>query len=280
MSLLSTQFSGLKSIKQIINEFRLQPNKDLGQNFLLDSSIPDRMVLNAGELAGKTVLEVGPGPGILTRSILASNVKKVIAVEMDPRCISALQSLQDAASDRLFILQKDALHANWQEITQGLKYTVIANLPYNIATQLVTTWLKNILQVEKVIVMLQKEVAQRFCATPNCHSYGRLAVLTQARWHAEILFDVAAEEFYPAPKVTSSVICFSPNNLTVNDELFKKVEIICATAFAHKRKMVKTGLGKLFHNAPQILEEIGARSDARAEQLDLKQYLALAEKLK
>jgi len=275
---LSTQFAGLKTIKEIIKEFGIQPTKALGQNFLLDGAIPDRMVLHAGNLSGKTIIEVGPGPGILTRSLLASQAKKVIAIEMDERCLRALTPLQEMAPDRLQLLQNDALRIDWGNLIAD-KYSVIANLPYNIATPLLINWMAQG-RIEQIIVMIQKEVAQRFCATPSDDGYGRLSVLTQSRWHAEILFDVAPEEFFPPPKVNSSVIRFAPCANPLDDITYKKLEKVCTIAFAHRRKMVRAALKKIFPEAELTLTEIGARPDSRAEQLTLAQYISLARMLK
>lgn len=278
MNTLSTQFAGLKSIREVIKEFSIQPTKALGQNFLLDGAIPDKMVLHAGNLSGQTIVEVGPGPGILTRSLLASRADKIIAIEMDERCLRAIALLKDLVGDRLQLLQQDALRVDWDDLITG-RYSVIANLPYNIATPLLSNWLGSN-RIDQIIVMIQKEVAQRFCAGPSEDGYGRLSVLTQSRWQPEILFDVGAEEFFPPPKVTSSVIKFTPSKNPLSDSSYKKLQRVCTIAFAHRRKMVRAGLRNLFSDSEKVLEELGARPDSRAEQLNLKQYIALAEMLK
>lgn len=278
MSALSTEFANLKSIKEVIHEFNIKPDKNLGQNFLLNSDVPDKMTLYAGSLADQTVVEVGPGPGILTRSLLASNARQIIAIEMDERCLRALAPLRDVAGGRLDLIQNDAMRVNWDGIASGDRYSIIANLPYNIATPLLINWHRES-RINQIIVMIQKEVAERFCATSEDDSYGKLSILTQSRWQAEILFDVAPEEFFPPPKVTSSVIRFTPQENPLDEGSYSKLEKLCTVAFTHRRKMVKTGLKQLFPNIEEVLEAVGARIDSRAEQISLPQYINLMKML-
>jgi 16S rRNA (adenine1518-N6/adenine1519-N6)-dimethyltransferase len=275
---LSTKFTALKSTRKLIDEQRIKAKKSYGQNFLIDESISDQIVLHAGKLSGETVVEIGPGLGSLTKSILASSVDKVIAVEVDESCIPKLAPIQELAGDRLQIITADALTLDWANLIQK-PYSIIANLPYNIATVLITRWLRQPI-IKQIIVMIQKEVAQRICAANGDDLYGALSVLIRSSWEPEILFDVRPESFYPQPKVTSSVICLKPLEQSIDDRHFANLEKVCRTAFMHRRKMVKSTLKKLFPDAELLLKSIGIDLNARAEQLSPQDFVKLAGELK
>ena len=194
----------------------------MGQNFLTNSFITDNIVLSAGDLSESRVIEVGSGPGILTRSILSSDAKHVVAVEMDERCIKALSELKSIAGERLELLNQDALRLNWNELLKD-ESSIIANLPYNIATALLQIWLASG-NIKQIIVMIQRKLLKGFSFTGE-DGYSGLSVLTQSRWNADILFDVDAHEFFPPPKVVSSVIRFTPSDLRIDDMLYKNYSI-------------------------------------------------------
>lgn len=274
---LSTEFLHLKSIKDLIKEFSIEPKKAMGQNFLTNSFITDNMVLSAGNLFGQTVVEVGPGPGILTRSILSTEAKRVIAIEMDKRCIAALSELQELAGNRLHVMNQDALRINWSDILDD-KFCVIANLPYNIATQLMQIWFESN-KITQVIVMIQKEVAERFSASHGESGYSRLSVLTQSRWDAQILFDVSAAEFYPPPKVTSSVIRFIPKESRLSDVSYKSLDKLLKVSFSQRRKVLRSSLKSIVHDPINILESVGLDLNVRAEDVSIGQYILMADML-
>lgn len=271
---LSTEFTNLPSIKEVIKEFRIEPKKSMGQNFLTNSFITDNIVLSAGDLSESRVIEVGSGPGILTRSILSSGAKHVVAVEMDERCIKALSELKSIAGERLELLNQDALRLNWNELLKD-ESSIIANLPYNIATALLQIWLASG-NIKQIIVMIQKEVAERFSASQGEDGYSGLSVLTQSRWNADILFDVDAHEFFPPPKVVSSVIRFTPSDLRIDDMLYKKLQHLLRISFAQRRKILRSALKRSFSNYEYAMEYVGAEKDSRAEDLTVKQYIDMA----
>jgi 16S rRNA (adenine1518-N6/adenine1519-N6)-dimethyltransferase len=199
----------LPPLRDIIAQHDLRAEKSLGQNFLLDLNLTAKIARGAGDLAGKTVIEIGPGPGGLTRALLDSDAAQVIAVEFDPRAVAALASLRDAYPDRLTILQADALKIDCATLGDAPR-AIVANLPYNIATPLLIGWLKRIDAFDSLTLMFQREVAERIVARPGSKAYGRLAVMTGWLCDAKILFDISPQAFTPPPKVTSSVVHLSP----------------------------------------------------------------------
>lgn len=271
---LSTEFANLRSIKEVIKEFRIDPKKSMGQNFLTNSFITDNIVLSAGDISDSMVIEVGSGPGILTRSILSSGVKQLIAIEMDDRCVKALSELKSIAGDRLEILNQDALRVDWSTLLTE-DTSIIANLPYNIATALLQIWLASN-SIKQIIVMIQKEVAERFSASQGEEGYSALSILTKSRWDAEILFDVDAHEFFPPPKVVSSVIRFTPSDSKIDNALYKKLQHLLKISFAQRRKLLRSALKKSFSNYEYAMQHVGADMDARAEDLTAKQYIDMA----
>ena len=270
----------LPPLRDVIREHGLRAEKSLGQNFLLDLNLTSKIARAAGKLEGATVFEIGPGPGGLTRAILKSSVKKLIALEYDPRAISALQSLVSASQERLDLVQTDALEASLPELgkERGFQppYMVIANLPYNIATPLLIGWLEEIYHdpglYAGLVLMFQKEVAERIVAQPSTKAYGRLSILAQWLCEAKMMFDVPAAAFTPPPKVTSSIVRLIPRPLTASRPAFKDMERLTAMAFGQRRKMIR---GSLKEYLPQI-ESCGLRPEARAEELSPADFARLA----
>lgn len=270
--------SNLPPLRDIIREHELRAEKSLGQNFLLDLNLTGKIARAAKFIEGKCVFEIGPGPGGLTRAILGAGAKKLIAIEYDPRAIGALQSLKDAAQDRLEIVQADALHADLPALAaqfgQSPPYIVAANLPYNIATPLLTGWLEQIHAdpslYGELILMFQKEVAQRIVAKPSTKAYGRLSILAQWLCEAKLVFDVPAAAFTPPPKVTSSIVRLVPKKRIDAD--FAVMEKITAAAFGQRRKMIR---GSLKEYMPYV-EQCGLRPEARAEELGVEDFARLA----
>lgn len=267
----------LPPLREIISQNDLRAEKKLGQNFLLDLNLTDKIVRAAGKLDGVTVFEIGPGPGGLTRSLLLSDAKNVIAIEYDLRAIKALQSLVEAAEGRLSVRHEDALHIELKDIAEGKK-AIVANLPYNIATPLLVGWLKDIDQDDQVYVsmtlMFQKEVAERITAKQGDKAYGRLAILTQWLCDAYLAFDVPASAFTPPPKVTSSIVYFQPKVRDEKQPSFKTVEKITADAFGQRRKMIRSSLSKY----KDLFEDCGLDETSRAENLSVENFINLALK--
>ncbi len=267
----------LPPLREIIAQHDLQAQKSLGQNFLLDQNITDKIARYAGDLTAATVFEIGPGPGGLTRSLLRVGAAKVIAIEFDPRAVMALESLNEAAAGRLEIIQGDALEVDLLSLGAASR-AIVANLPYNIATPLIVNWLSQIHvdqgAYQSMTLMVQKEVAQRMVAVPSTKAYGRLSVLCQFLCDIRKLFDLPPSAFTPPPKVTSSVVQFVPKDLGGDKPAFKALGKITAAAFGQRRKMIRTSL----KNYAEILEELGIDSTLRAENLSVARYIAIAAK--
>ncbi len=270
----------LPPLRDIIRAHDLRAEKSLGQNFLLDLNLTSKIARCSKNISGKTVFEIGPGPGGLTRALLLSDAQKVIAVEYDPRAIVALDSLKQASQGRFDIVQKDALTVNLVQLGQDYNasppYIIAANLPYNIATPLLVGWLATIYNDDAVfcelILMFQKEVAQRIVAKPSTKAYGRLSILSQWLCDVKLMFDIPAGAFTPPPKITSSVVRFVPKNNVAHDIDFKVMESITAAAFGQRRKMIR---GSLKDYMDHILL-CGLNEQSRAEDLSVDEYVALA----
>ncbi len=266
----------LPPLREVIANNGLRAQKSLGQNFLLDLNITDKIARAAGDLTGTNVIEIGPGPGGLTRSLLKTDAKKVYAVEYDPRAVKALHSLEKAAGDRLEIIQADALKITLPELAPGGSRAIVANLPYNIATPLLTGWLAEIYQDPGVYsgltLLFQKEVADRICASPGSKAYGRLSILTQWLCNAQCCFDIPPQAFTPAPKVTSTLIHLLPKNMNEDHPPFPLIERITAAAFGQRRKMVRSSMKEY----SEFFKQAGINPEARAENLPVSAYIDLA----
>ena len=233
----------------------------------------------AGDLAGQQVLEIGPGPGGLTRALLAAGVAEVIAVERDPRCAQALQELAAAAPGRLRLLEADALAVEVGDLTPG-QVTSIANLPYNIGTPLLLGWLNELPHIAGMTLMFQREVAERLVATPRTKAYGRLAVMAQWRCAIEIAFHLPARAFVPPPKVASSVVRLRPRPQPLAPAEPRYLERVVATAFNQRRKMLRQSLKGLGPDAEELLAAAAVLPTARAEELKVEDFCRLAEALR
>lgn len=283
MSDIADRISALPPLRDVIRAHDLRAEKSLGQNFLLDLNLTAKIARAAGKLDGMTVFEIGPGPGGLTRALVASGASKVIAVEYDPRAIAALQSLKDASGGILEIVQADALHADLPALAKSLggtpPYVVVANLPYNIATPLLTGWMEQVHAdphlYREFVLMFQKEVAQRIVAKPSSKAYGRLSVLCQWLCAAKIMFDVPASAFTPPPKVTSSIARLVPKPVEGDQPEFAILEKVTAAAFGQRRKMIRGSLKEYI----DIVQACGLREEARAEELSVDDFIALARRV-
>ena len=275
---MSGQIDDLPPLREVIARHGLMAKKALGQNFLLDLNLTARIARQAGPLEGHDVVEVGPGPGGLTRALLAEGARRVIAVEKDPRCLPALAEIADRYPGRLEIVEGDALETGLADMVRS-PARIIANLPYNVATPLLTGWLLTEpwpAWFSSMTLMFQREVAERICAAPGSKSYGRLSVLSQWRCEAEIAFDVGPKAFTPPPKVTSSIAVLYPrgNPLPCPADALQRVT---AAAFGQRRKMLRQSLKSL--GGADLLERTGIEPERRAETLDIAEFVALANAL-
>jgi 16S rRNA (adenine1518-N6/adenine1519-N6)-dimethyltransferase len=271
------QIDDLPPLRDVIARHDLRARKALGQNFLLDLNLTARVARAAGKLDGFTVIEVGPGPGGLTRSLLAAGASRVVAIERDERCLAALAEIAERYPGRLTTIAADALEVDMAGLAEG-PTKIVANLPYNIATPLLIGWLR----VEpwppwsdSMTLMFQREVAERIVAKPGPKTYGRLSVLAGWRAQATILFDIPPQAFTPPPKVTSSVIHLTPRDhpLDCDSDILERV---VAAAFGQRRKMLRQSLKALGVDPIQLLAEAGIEQTRRAEEIDVSGFVALA----
>lgn len=271
-----SQIDDLPPLRDVIARHGIAARKSLGQNFLLDLNLTARIARAAGDLAGATVIEVGPGPGGLTRALIAEGAARVVAIERDQRCIAALEEIAARYPGRLTIVADDALGVDMAGLTSGTTM-VVANLPYNIATPLLIGWLKTEPWppwYRSLTLMFQREVAERIVAAPGSKSYGRLGVLAGWRTEARILFDVPARAFTPAPAVTSSVVHLVPRQspLACDPSMLERVT---AAAFGQRRKMLRQSLKTLGLDASALLAATGIEETRRAEEIDVAGFVAL-----
>jgi len=271
----------LPPLREVIRRHGLIARKSLGQNFLFDLNLAARIARAAGELSGVTVFEVGPGPGGLTRALLARGADRVIAVERDERALAALEEIAAHYSGRLEIVAADALTFDVRSRIGHDPVRIVANLPYNIATALLVAWVS----VEPwppwydaAILMFQREVAERIVAEPGTKSYGRLSVLVQWRCEARILFDINPSAFVPPPKVTSSLVRVAPRAAPLACDR-RGLEIVTAAAFGQRRKMLRQSLRSLGVDAPRLIAAAGLTPTARAEEIPVAGFVSLARAL-
>ncbi len=273
-----TQIDDLPPLREVIRRHGLTAKKSLGQNFLLDLNLTARIARAGGPLAGITVVEIGPGPGGLTRALLAEGAAHVIAIERDDRAIAALEEISAHYPGRLTIVPGDALEFDPNVYLAGERARVIANLPYNIATPLLIGWLT----VEPwppwydaLVLMFQREVAERIVAAPGSKSYGRLAVLANWRCETKLMFDVAASAFVPPPKVTSSVVWLTPRAKLLPCDA-TALQRVTEAAFGQRRKMLRQSLKTLGVDVAAMLDVAAIEPTERAEQIDVEGFVRLA----
>ena len=267
----------LPPLRDVIREHSLSARKSLGQNFLLDLNLTARIARAAGPLEGATIIEIGPGPGGLTRALLLEGAGRVIAIEIDSRAIAALKELQTVAGGRLELVEADALKIDLATLGPPPR-RIVANLPYNVSTALLVGWLHQADQVSDMVLMFQKEVADRLAAKPRSKDYGRLSVLAQHVCTVQRLFDVAPSAFVPPPKVVSSVVRLRPRPEGRLADL-RPLERVTAAAFGQRRKMLRSSLASIFPSPVQTLDRLGIPPTARAEELSVADFVRLAEVL-
>lgn len=265
----------LPPIREALTEHGLLAKKSFGQHFLLDLNITRKIVRLAGIEPGQGVIEVGPGPGGLTRALMEAGAK-VTAIEMDPRFIPLLKELDEAAPGLLTIVQNDALKVSESELSVG-PIAIVANLPYNVGTALLLKWLTGPWQPTSMTLMFQKEVAERITAQVGDDAYGRLAVIVQATAQAKIVMDLPARAFTPPPKVASAVVHLVPYADRPDPNLLTALEKTTQAAFGQRRKMLRSSLKTLGGMA--LCEAAGIDPDVRAETVDIDGFLALARQV-
>ena len=271
------QIDDLPPLREVIRRHGLSAKKSLGQNFLLDLNLTARIARAGGPLAGAIVVEIGPGPGGLTRALLAEGAGRVIAVERDERAIGALAEIAVHYPGRLEIVAGDALQFDASAQLGGRRAIVIANLPYNIATALLIGWLTAPWPpwYDALVLMFQREVAMRIVAAPGSKTYGRLSVLANWRCEAKIMFDVAPSAFVPQPKVTSSVVRLVPRAQPLACDAVA-LQKVTEAAFGQRRKMLRQSLKSLGVDALALLEAAGIAPTARAEEIPVEGFVKLA----
>jgi 16S rRNA (adenine1518-N6/adenine1519-N6)-dimethyltransferase len=272
---------GLPPLRDVISALKLRAKKSLGQNFLLDLNLTRRIARAAGPLEGRTVVEVGPGPGGLTRALLLEGAKRVVAIERDARCGPALDAISQRYPERLHVHLADALDADWGALlgsTRG-KAIIASNLPYGVATLLLVRWLETEPWppwFDRMVLMFQKEVAERIVAVPSTKAYGRLAVLSQWRTKPRIVLTLPREAFTPPPKVASAVVEFVPIAQPAPACRADVLGRVTAAAFGQRRKMLRTSLKQLVPDPQALLEAAGIAGSLRAEDLSVKDFARLA----
>jgi len=271
----TSPLDALPPLREVIARFGLGARKSLGQHFLLDLNLTRRIARAAGDLTQATVIEVGPGPGGLTRAILAEGATRVIAIERDRRCVEALQDVVAASEGRLSVLEEDATAVDAAALGAPPRH-ILANLPYNVATVLLIGWLRQAEAFAGMTLMFQKEVADRIVAGPGSKTYGRLSVMANWRCDTQVLFNLPARAFTPPPKVASSVVQFRPLPAPRFPAPWDAMEKVAAAAFGQRRKMLRGALRTLKVDSDRMLAETGIDPEARAETLTVEAFAALA----
>jgi 16S rRNA (adenine1518-N6/adenine1519-N6)-dimethyltransferase len=268
----------LPPLREVIRKHDLAAKKSLGQNFLLDLNLTARIARAAGPYDDVTIVEVGPGPGGLTRALLALGARHVIAIERDSRAIAALAEISARYPGRLTVIEDDALTFDPGPLLNGQRARIVANLPYNIATPLLISWLTTEPWppwYDRMVLMFQREVAERIVAPPGSRTYGRLSVLTQWRTMPKILFDISPKAFMPPPKVTSSLVEFFPRAEPLACDR-RALEKVTEAAFGQRRKMLRQSLKTLGGDPAALLDEAGIAGTARAEEIPVDGFVRLA----
>ena len=270
--------SKLLPLRDVIARHGISARRRLGQHFLLDLNLTRRIVEAAGNLASVTVIEVGAGPGGLTRALLETDARRILAIERDRRCLAALEELAAAYPRRLDVLAADALVVDPAALTDAPRH-IVANLPYNIATPLLVRWLSQVGTYAGLTLMFQKEVGARLAASPGTKAYGRLSVLAQ--WLCEVrpLFDISPRAFTPPPKVTSTVVALKPRPAPLFEADQVVLQRVVAAAFGRRRKMLRTSLNSLGADTAHLVAEAGVAPTARAEELSVAEFCSLARAL-
>jgi 16S rRNA (adenine1518-N6/adenine1519-N6)-dimethyltransferase len=275
---------GLPPLREVIRELGLSAKKSLGQNFILDLNLTRRIARTAAPLGGKIIIEVGPGPGGLTRALLMEGAGHVIAIERDERCRPALESIAEHYQGRLTLHFGDALDADWRSLLAGhaAPASIVANLPYNVATRLLVAWLETEPWPpwwRHMVLMFQKEVALRIVAKPSTKPYGRLAVISQWRTVPSLIMSLPREAFTPAPAVDSAIVQFAPRDSPEPVCSVATLGRVTAAAFGQRRKMLRQSLRAVTPHPEELLSALAIASHQRAEQIDVSAFARIARAL-
>ena len=276
------QIDELPPLRDVILKYNLDAKKSLGQNFLYDLNLTSKIALLSGSIKNSTILEIGAGPGALTRGLLASGAKKVIALERDKRCIPALMDIANYYPGKLEILEIDALKFDLNEIKDLGSLKIISNLPYNIGTELLVKWLNPIIwppKWEDMTLMFQKEVAERIVATPGTKAYGRLSVLAQWRCNTSIRMTVSPDAFRPKPQVQSAVVSIKALNVPKFYAKQTILERLVKAGFGQRRKMIRSSLKSFDLSINNYLHKVNLKQTLRAENLTISDWCRLAEQI-
>ena len=269
----------ISELKRNLKEFNITPTKKFGQNFLVNQNIIHQIVRSIGNTCDKEILEIGPGIGVLTNQLLKTNIKSLTVVEIDKKMQPILDKIKAPSNMDFNIIYDDALQINERNFV-GNFYSIVANLPYNISTVLLVKWFKNLHFIDSIIVMVQKEVANRLIAKVGTHDYGRLSVLAQFSCDCELLFDVGPENFFPIPKVTSAVVKLTPKELLPTLEEINKIERVCKVTFNYRRKQIRKTLKQIIANPEYELKKLKIDYSKRPEQLSIDEFLKISNILK
>ena len=273
---------GLPPLREVIRAAGLSAKKSLGQNFLLDLNLTRRIARAAGPFAGVSVVEVGPGPGGLTRALLMEGADKVVAIERDERCLGPLEDIAAAYPGRLEVVSADAREVDYQALPIRSPARLVANLPYSIGTTLLIGWLKSDPWppwFDSLVLMFQREVADRIVAAPGGKDYGRLAVVSQWRTDSRIVFSLPPDAFTPKPKVASAVVKLVPRARAEPPCDIAVLEQVTAAAFGQRRKMLRASLKQITPDPETLLTELGLNPRARAETLQIADFCRIANAL-
>lgn len=276
---MSVAQDGLPPLREVIAEHGLSARKSLGQNFLLDLNLTSKIARRAGDLTQCDILEIGPGPGGLTRALLMEGARNVVAVERDARCVDILKQVSEAYPDRLTVIEGDALEVNpLAHLTAPIR--VVANLPYNIGTELLVGWLTPPSWPpfwQSLTLMFQKEVAQRIVAAPGSKAYGRLSVLAQWRTDAKLAFEISPQAFTPPPKVTSAVVHLERLDEPRYPANAKDLSRTVALAFGQRRKMLRASMKSLGPDTEDKIRQADIDPTTRAEQVSIEEFCRLSQ---
>jgi 16S rRNA (adenine1518-N6/adenine1519-N6)-dimethyltransferase len=273
---------GLPPLREIIRASGLTARRSLGQNFLLDFNLTRRIARAAGPLAEATIVEVGPGPGGLTRALLLEGAHRVIAIEKDERCLPALRDIAERYPGRLEVIADDARTVDYGRLDLQAPARIVANLPYSVATPLLVGWLKTDPWppwFDRLVLMFQREVALRIVARPGTKDFGRLAVLSQWRTEPRVLLTLPGAAFTPRPKVESCLVELVPKEASDPACDVAKLERVTAAAFGQRRKMLRSSLRQITRDSEALLEELGIDPRARAEELQIADFCRIANAL-
>ena len=274
MNNINTKIFNLPPIAVVVEKYDLTPNKSWGQNFIFDLNLTRKIARAANLSSNETIFEIGPGPGALTRALFIEGAGKIIAIERDKRAITALSELVDLCNGKLELISDDALKVPINKMGV-LPRRIVANLPYNIATQLLLNWLQTPNAFKAITVMVQKEVAMRICAKPGSSNYGRLSIITQWLTRPKMLFDIPASAFHPKPKVTSTLLEVIPRSQPLFPAKRQILEKITAQAFGQRRKMLRSSLKKV--GGDDLLLATNIDPTLRPENLSIEDFCRLAQ---